>query len=61
LLSSSIVPTKASEIREVLIEDRVMKISDYLQSAYVDRCEDAPMLWRTLIRNLAELRTKVGD
>jgi predicted DNA-binding protein len=61
LLSSSIVPTKASEIREVLIEDRVMKISDYLQSVYVDRCEDAPMLWRTLIRPLAELRTKVGD
>ncbi|TNJ67708.1 hypothetical protein FE784_02815 [Paenibacillus hemerocallicola] len=58
LVSGSIVPTKASEIREVLIEDRVMNVSDYLQAVYVDRCEDAPMLWRKWIRPLAELRDK---
>lgn len=58
LVSSTVVPSNASDIREVLIEDRVMNISDCLQSVYVDRCEEAPMLWRSLARPMAELRDK---
>lgn len=50
------VPVKASEIREVLIEERVKNVSNYLQSVYVDHREDVPDCWRSLVRPLADLR-----
>jgi hypothetical protein len=50
------VPTKASEIREILIEGQVNSVSKYLQSVYVDKCEDAPECWRSLMRPLADLQ-----
>jgi hypothetical protein len=56
IVVNNLVPTKASEIREVLIEDRVMNVSKFLQSVYVDHCEDAPECWRNLMRPLADLR-----
>lgn len=51
---SSLVPAKASEIREVLIETRVNRISDYLRAVYVDAEEAVPARWRHLARPLAE-------
>ncbi|GAA3401517.1 DUF7002 family protein [Paenibacillus hodogayensis] len=51
------VPVKPSDIREVLVEDRVAGISRYLRSVYVDRCEDAPEKWRCLARPLAPWRS----
>jgi hypothetical protein len=53
---NNIVPAKPSEIREVLVEDRVMNVSKYLKSVYVDRHEDAPERWSNLMRPLADLR-----
>lgn len=50
------VPTKASEIREILIEGQVNSVSKYLQSVYVDKCEDAPECWRSLMQPLADLQ-----
>lgn len=54
-VSNNIVPGKASEIREVLIEDMVENITDFLQAIYVNHCEDLPMDWRKWMRPLAEL------
>ncbi|RKP55365.1 hypothetical protein D7Z26_09215 [Cohnella endophytica] len=49
------VPGKASEIHEILVQDRVTNVSGYLQAVYVDRAEYVPELWRELARPLAEL------
>ncbi|SDN69163.1 hypothetical protein SAMN04487897_10499 [Paenibacillus sp. yr247] len=50
------VPTKTSEIREILIEDQVNCVSKYLQSVYVDKYEDAPECWISLTRPFADLQ-----
>ncbi|MBP1989803.1 DUF7002 family protein [Paenibacillus eucommiae] len=55
-LVNNTVPTKASEIREVLIEDKVVNVSKYLQAVYVDYYEDAPACWRIIVRPLEDLR-----
>ncbi|MNU02974.1 hypothetical protein D3C72_2468450 [compost metagenome] len=54
------MPTKASEIREVLIEDRIMNISTYLTAVYIDHSEDVPECWRHLKRPLADLRVRLS-
>ncbi|MNI40028.1 hypothetical protein D3C73_942270 [compost metagenome] len=57
---NNLVPTKASEIREVLIEDRIMNISTYLTAVYIDHSEDVPECWRHLKRPLADLRVRLS-
>lgn len=56
LVLNNLVPGKPSEIREVLVEDRVMNVSEYLKAVYVDQVEDVPKRWMVLTRNLEELR-----
>ncbi|SFM17884.1 hypothetical protein SAMN03159341_11958 [Paenibacillus sp. 1_12] len=56
---SNTVPAKASEIREVLIEDRVMGVSKHLRTVYIDNREDMPEFWRSLMKPLANLQVTV--
>lgn len=56
IVLNNTVPARASEIKEVLIKDRVNDISRYLQAVYVDHCEDTPDHWRNLVLPLADLR-----
>jgi hypothetical protein len=51
------VPVKASEIKEVLVEDMVTELTKYLLAVYADRREDVPERWRLLFKPLANLRT----
>jgi hypothetical protein len=51
-----IVPIKPSEIREVLIEDRVTQLSAYLQVIWIDHSEDLPERWRGQMRSLVDLK-----
>ncbi|WP_442603969.1 DUF7002 family protein [Paenibacillus sp. KN14-4R] len=50
------VPAKASEVREVLIEDRVNDVSKYLRAVYVNNRRDIPVGWSELARPLADLQ-----
>ncbi|CAG7632302.1 hypothetical protein PAESOLCIP111_03366 [Paenibacillus solanacearum] len=54
-VSSSLVPRKASEIREILVEGRVTGLSRYMQCIYVeqDACSAVPERWRQQARPLA--------
>ncbi|BBH19723.1 hypothetical protein Back11_10680 [Paenibacillus baekrokdamisoli] len=54
-IMNNTVPTKASEIREVLIEDQVIKLSKYLRSVYVDNCNVVPECWRDLAKPQARI------
>ncbi|UVI27753.1 DUF7002 family protein [Paenibacillus spongiae] len=56
--SNSPVPTKPSEIREILIEDQVMNVSRYLQAIYVEHDDDVPVRWRELAKHQADLRAE---
>jgi len=53
---SNLVPGKASEIKEVLIEEQVLKVSSHLRSVYVENKEDLPKRWSHLGRPLADLQ-----
>jgi hypothetical protein len=48
------VPVKASEIHEVLIEDRVSHISSYLRAVWIDQGGEIPDCWRGLERPLSD-------
>lgn len=50
------VPVKASEIKEVLVEDEVTELSRYLLAVYADRREDVPERWRRLFKPLSGLK-----
>jgi hypothetical protein len=54
------VPTKASEIREVLIEDQVNDLTKYLRTIYTGVDEDVPMRWRGLAKPLSGLQNKIA-
>ncbi|WP_141335641.1 MULTISPECIES: hypothetical protein [unclassified Paenibacillus] len=56
IILNNIVPTKASEIREVLIEDQVINVSKYLRAVYVDNCKVIPECWRDRAKPLADLQ-----
>lgn len=56
--SNNFVPTKASEIREILIEGQVTGVSKYLLSVYVNKWEDVPESWRSLTQPLANLSSR---
>ncbi|TXK85192.1 DUF7002 family protein [Paenibacillus sp. N3.4] len=49
------IPTKPSEIREVLIEERVSNVSHYLRTVYVDHSELIPERWKSRAKPLASL------
>ncbi|OBZ17472.1 hypothetical protein [Bacillus sp. FJAT-26390] len=52
------VPTKASEIREVLIEDQVNDLTKYLRAIYLSEADALPIRWRGLAKPLADLQNK---
>lgn len=56
IIMNNTVPARVSEIREVLIEDRVCDVSRYMQGIYVDHCEDTPYCLRNRVLPLADLR-----
>nr|WP_261306191.1 hypothetical protein [Paenibacillus andongensis] len=58
LVWNNLVPTKASEIREILIEGEVTRVSKYLQTVYVNKREDVPESWRSLMQPLSDLSAK---
>jgi len=57
-VKSSIVPVKASEIKEVLVEHRIDDVSAHLRAIYVDDEKAVPAKWRHLAAPLDELRGK---
>lgn len=50
-----IVPTKSSEIKEVLVEERVSHLSHYLTAIYVKNKSDIPERWRDLVTSITEI------
>jgi hypothetical protein len=46
------LPAKASEIKEILIEDRVSSVSRYLRAIYVADPSDVPEEWRPIAGSL---------
>lgn len=50
------VPTKPSEIREVLVEEKVTNLSRYLQFIYCDNKEGIPERWRELARSIQDFK-----
>ncbi|KRE83030.1 hypothetical protein ASG89_12920 [Paenibacillus sp. Soil766] len=50
------VPTKPSEIREVLVEQEVTQLSRYLQYIYCDQREGIPGRWRELARSIQDFK-----
>nr|WP_270880951.1 hypothetical protein [Paenibacillus aestuarii] len=57
-VSSSIVPVKASEIKEVLVEHRIDHVSAHLRAIYVDEAMAVPARWRQIVKPLDDLRRK---
>ncbi|MBD2868085.1 DUF7002 family protein [Paenibacillus arenilitoris] len=54
------VPTKASEIKEILVEHKVRGVFGHLLAVYVDRSDELPVRWRRLVRPLADLQKNGG-
>ncbi|MCQ6560248.1 hypothetical protein NNL21_16270 [Paenibacillus mendelii] len=54
-LINNTVPTKTSEIHEILIEDRVMNVSKYLRAVYTDDDQEVPERWKGLRKPATEL------
>ncbi|CAN7579312.1 hypothetical protein LJR153_004233 [Paenibacillus sp. LjRoot153] len=55
-VSNRVVPTQASEIKEVLIADRVQDVSNYLLAIYIEDDQTVPDSWRMLARPWQDLR-----
>lgn len=55
---NNLVPTKASEIREILIEGQVNRVSTYLKTVYVNKSDDVPDVWSKLTHPLSELSAR---
>lgn len=55
-LTNRIVPTKASEIKEVLIADKVHDVSNNLLAVYVEDYHSVPERWRKFVRPWQDLR-----
>ncbi|MFD0682541.1 MULTISPECIES: DUF7002 family protein [unclassified Paenibacillus] len=49
------VPVKASEIKEVLIEDQVNNVSKYLRALYANNSKDTPECWSALLKPMDRL------
>jgi hypothetical protein len=49
------VPTKASEIKEILVEERVSHVSEYLSAIYVKNKSDLPDRWTDLAKSITEI------
>ncbi|MRN52759.1 DUF7002 family protein [Paenibacillus monticola] len=47
-----LIPSKPSEIKEVLIEDKLAPLSKYLQTIYCSEILQVPSRWRPLVRPL---------
>jgi hypothetical protein len=52
------VPVKASEIREILVEDQVAHVSRHLRAVYVDDEAAVPEPWKDRTKPLARLRAR---
>ncbi|MBM7566412.1 DUF7002 family protein [Paenibacillus sacheonensis] len=50
------VPTKPSEIKEVLVEEQITGLSRYLQAVYSKETGDIPGNWSRLARSLADFK-----
>lgn len=50
-----IVPTKASEIKEILVEERVSHLSHFLRAIYVKNTSEIPDCWRELAESISEI------
>ncbi|MFF2480030.1 DUF7002 family protein [Paenibacillus sp. NPDC058071] len=55
-VKESIVPTRTSEIKEVLIERRVSDLTRYLQVVYADTADNVPTRWLSYLQPLSALR-----
>jgi hypothetical protein len=52
------VPSKPSEIREVLVEGKVSQLSKYLQTIYCESVEDVPEQWQYAAKALTEFEMR---
>lgn len=55
IVTNPLVPTKPSEIKEVLVEGKVNGVSDYLTSVYMPDADALPARWQPLARPWLEL------
>ncbi|RXZ81638.1 hypothetical protein EBB07_13320 [Paenibacillaceae bacterium] len=53
---NTVVPVQASEIQEVLIEQRVDDLSAYLRAVYVDDHREVPERWQKFVQPLMKLQ-----
>ncbi|WP_409346728.1 DUF7002 family protein [Paenibacillus sp. MBLB4367] len=57
-IMNNTVPTVPSEIREVLIEDRVMNVSKHLRAVYAGDCQTIPERWKERAKPLSDMETE---
>ena len=55
-VTNRIVPTKASEIKEILIADKVHDVTNYLLAIYVEDYTFVPERWREFAKPWQDLR-----
>ncbi|SDW03355.1 hypothetical protein [Paenibacillus sp. CF384] len=60
-VSAHDVPTKPSEIREVLVEDQVRNLSRYLQAIYGINASDVKVSWGQYARSFTEFTNESPD
>jgi hypothetical protein len=57
-ITDNLVPSKPSEIREVLVEGEVTRLSNYLQAIYCENMEDVPQQWQYAAKPLTEFEMR---
>ncbi|MGO4272098.1 hypothetical protein AB4Z22_20040 [Paenibacillus sp. TAF58] len=53
------VPSKPSEIREVLVEGKVPNLSRYLQAVYCQNMQEIPKRWRKDVQSFHDFKNRV--
>lgn len=53
------VPSKPSEIREVLVEEKVTNLSRYLQAVYCKNINEIPERWRKYVQSFQDFKNRV--
>ncbi|MFC5650206.1 DUF7002 family protein [Paenibacillus solisilvae] len=54
--AGSLVPTKPSEIKEILIQNEIAHLSRNLTSVYVPNAEEVPERWREIAKSIEAIR-----
>lgn len=55
-ITSGIVPAKPSEIKEILIQNEAVHLSNYLITVYAVNSGDVPACWREKVKSMDQIR-----